>query len=168
MSWSPTNWFNNRVGGMDDGASENFFDMGGVRETVFDGGPDTTTTYDNWAKYEAGQPSGSYNWGGGGFSGGFSKNFNNALNFLKSYPGGREKEEDDPYKPINLGGAGGGRTQALEGSHSMYIPGAPIATVIPAQQSSGGGGFLGGALKLGGMLMPGPVGTAMKVGSMFV
>ena len=80
----------------------------------------------------------------GGFSGGFSKNFGGALNFLKSYTG-KEKKEDDPYKPINLGGAGGGMTQALKGSHSIYVPVAPTATIIPAQQSSGGGG-------LGGMI----------------
>ena len=104
----------------------------------------------------------------GGFSGGFSKNFDGALNFLKSKVAQEKEKEEDPYKPINLAGAGGGRTQALEGSHSMYIPGQQIATVIPAQQSSGGGGFLSTALKVGSFFAPPGVGKAMQVGSMLV
>tara|TARA_R100000152_G_C6761655_1_gene185832 strand:- start:936 stop:1469 length:534 start_codon:yes stop_codon:yes gene_type:complete len=65
--WNPSNWFNNRGGGgIGDHEREMMNDRGMIQETVIGGGgPDTTTTYDNWAKYDAGQPSGSYNWGDG-------------------------------------------------------------------------------------------------------
>lgn len=81
----------------------------------------------------------------GGFSGGFSKNFGNALKFLKSYPGGREKEEDDPYKPVTLGPSGGLAINPLSKGKHLAQWQHPTATIIPAQQSSGGGG-------LGGMI----------------
>lgn len=89
MGWNPFSWFNNRSGGgMDDGASEEFFDRGGVRETVIGGdGPDTTTTYDNWAKYDAGQPSGSYNWGDG-YKSSWSDAFRSADHWNKAKQGG--------------------------------------------------------------------------------
>jgi len=66
MGWNPFSWFNNRGGGgMSDGANEEFFDKGGWKETVFDGGPDITTTYNSMRDYDNNNPSGSYNWGGG-------------------------------------------------------------------------------------------------------
>jgi len=64
--WNPSNWFNNRgAGGMSDGANEEFFDKGGWKETVIDGGPSITTTYNSMRDYDNNNPSGSYNWGGG-------------------------------------------------------------------------------------------------------
>jgi len=104
-----------------------------------------------------------------GFSGAFSKNFDGALNFLKSKVAKeKEKEKDDPYKPINLGGAGGSMVTPLKGGKYVLAHQNPTATIIPAQPDSGGGFGLGDAFKIGSMFVPGPVGTAMKVGSMLV
>ena len=104
-----------------------------------------------------------------GFSGAFSKNFEGAYDFLQSKVAKeKEKEEDDPYKPINLGASGGSRVTPIKGGKSVLSWENPTSTIIPAQADSGGGGLFGNVLRAGGMLVPGPVGTAMKVGSLFV
>ena len=90
MGWNP---FNRGGGGMEDDFSADDYPgyaglgRGEIRETVFDGGPDTTTTYDNWAKYDAGQPSGSYNWGDG-YKSSWSDAFRSADQWNKAKQGG--------------------------------------------------------------------------------
>jgi len=84
--WNPSNWFNNRGGGgMDDGQAEEFYGGGGI--STWDSESDKTTTYDNWAKYDAGQPSGSWV-GDGGYKTSWSDAFRAADKWNQGKKGG--------------------------------------------------------------------------------
>jgi len=163
-NWNPFN----RGGGMDDGASEEFFDRGGVRETVFDGGPDTTTTYDSWAKYDAGQPSGSYNWGGG-YQGGMANNWAKAYDVAKNY-----NSKKNAYTPGYVSGGSFGwpskGVTPLSASTKLVQPfpdfGKNYQIYNPPQKQ--GGGFLGTAMKIGSYFAPPGVREGLAIGSQFV
>ena len=80
-NWNPFN----RGGGMDDGQAEEFYGGGGV--STWDSDSDKTTTYDNWSKYDSGQPSGSWV-GDGGYKTSWSDAFRAADKWNKGKQGG--------------------------------------------------------------------------------
>ena len=86
--WNPNNWFNNRGGGgmEDDFSADDYPGYGHLKGggiSTWDSDSDKTTTYDNWAKYDAGQPSGSWV-GDGGYKTSWSDAFRSADRWNKS------------------------------------------------------------------------------------
>ena len=146
MGWNPFSWFNNRGGGgMDDGASEAFFDRGGVRETVIGGdGPDITTTYNSMRDYDNNNPSGSYNWGGG-YKSSWSDAFRSADQWNKAKQGGYNFPGYMSKGPMNWPTAGVTKV----GANSTLVD--PTASWWnkyqiqhhPQKQGSGIGGMIG-------------------------
>ena len=176
MSWlNPNNWFSNSGGGMEDDFSADDYPgyaglgRGEVRETVFDGGPAKTTTFGSWYDLDQGNPSGSYNWGGGpGVTG---NNWANAFKAASSWNSSKGKNTPGYVSPYGMLKTPSPGVTKLGGSSIAYDPTASWwgkHQIYHHPQEQGGGGFLNKALAIGSHFAPPGVSTAMKVGSMLV
>jgi len=157
MGWNPFSWFNNRGGGgMDDGQAEEFYGGGGV--STWDSDSDKTTTYDNWSKYDAGQPSGSWV-GDGGYKTSWSDAFRSADQWNKAKQGGYNFPGYMSKGPMNWPTAGVTKV----GANSTLVD--PTASWWnkyqiqhhPQKQGSGIGGMIGSiaGAALGNVVAPG-------------
>ena len=149
MGWNPFSWFNNRGGGMDDGG-------GGV--STWDSDSDKTTTYDNWSKYDAGQPSGS--WVG---DGGYKTSWSDAFRAADKWNQGQKGDYNYPgymsKGPMNWPTSGVTKV----GANSTLVD--PTASWWnkyqiqhhPQKQGSGIGGMIGSiaGAALGNVVAPG-------------
>lgn len=153
MSWNPLDWFNNRAGGMSDGATESWFDQnpGGVRETFIgggDGGIGPTSVYNTWKDYDAGISSGSYSNESPSFVNQFGKGF------LQEYMNNNKSSKENEGGRIGwLGGGkqGGFTTSPIgkSGRNTLVQLHHPQATVIPAAPSQRSGSGIGGLIGSG-------------------
>ena len=146
--WNPSNWFNNRGGGgIGDHEREMMNDRGMIQETVFDGGPDTTTTFDSWKDYESGNPSGSYNWGGGpGVTG---NNWANAFKAASSWNRSKGRSTPGYVNPWGMFTNPSQGVTKIGGSSVLVnpLPNWGKYQIINHPQEKGGG--IGGAIGTG-------------------
>jgi len=147
-NWNP---FNRGGGGMEDDFSSddypNYGHLSGGGVSTWDSDSDKTTTYDNWAKYDAGQPSGSW-FGDSGYQGGMSGSWAQAFNNAQKWNRNRGVDRPGYLSPsVSIPGAMG---QKLSPGKTIIQPYGPASEwgkyqmYNHAQKSGGGiGGMVG-------------------------